>query len=563
MDSSDIIIIGGVACGPKAAAVLARRLPNARITLFQKEPFLSYAACGMPWLASGDLEGPDTLCATQYGVKRDEAFFRDTKGFNAHPSCEVLSINRKQKSVTVRLDDGKTIEHGYGKLVVATGARPTPPPFPVPVDSPRVKPFHALAHATHFRALAEQGRVGRAVIIGAGLVGVELVGALRDLWGIETTIVEAENRILPYVLDTDLAAIVHRHFVTNGVTVHLGAQVTGMKVSADRSPVVCINGVGEIQTDYVFLSLGVRPNTELASACGLDIGVTGALTVNQHMQTSDDDIYAGGDCVESRNRITGEPLYIPMGSLANRHGRVIAEHIAGGVASFNGVVGTFVVKAGELNVAAVGLTRYAAEQAGLNTAAVWGTYSDRPTYFMEHADITCQMLYSPDDMRLLGLQVVGRGEVCRRVDVFSTFLYHSGTVIDLLDHEHAYAPPFSEALDPLYHLACQAMAQQRGVPFVAPNPTPDDHTDVQWLDVRELDEIASEPMPQWMLQGSHQWIEIPLGELRNRIRDLDSNRPVRIVCARGPRSYQAAVILQQAGFAAIAAVGGGLHALKE
>ncbi|MDX9857433.1 MAG: FAD-dependent oxidoreductase [candidate division Zixibacteria bacterium] len=562
MESSDVVIVGGIACGPKAAAVLARRMPDARITLFQKEPYLSYASCGMPWLASGDLEGPDVLCATQYGVKRDASFFRDTKGVFALPESEVLSINRSAKTVTVRLANGEMIEHQYGKLVLATGALPASPPFPVPQDCPYVTSFHSLAEATQFRRHAEQGKAGRAVVIGAGFIGVELLGALGDLWGIDTTLVEAENRILPYALDPDMSAMVYRHVRAQGVTVHLGTRVDCVKTNATGSPVVSF-GNNEIETDHVFLCLGVRPNTALAQACGLELGGSGGLVVNQHMQTSDPDIYAGGDCVESHNRITGHKFYLPMGSLANRHGRVIAEHIAGGSAVFNGAVGAFVVRVGELNVSAVGLTQDQAKKAGLASEAVWGTYTDRPVYFMEHADITCKMVYSPDNLRLLGLQAVGRGDVCRRTDVFSAFLYHSGTIRDLLDHEHAYAPPFSEALDPLFHLACQATAQVRGTVFLPPDLGSDSNPVVQWLDVREADEAAAETIPDGPDAETRPWILIPMGELRHRLAELDPARPVRILCARGPRSYQAAVILRHAGFTDVAIIGGGLHALKD
>lgn len=515
----------------------------------------------MPWLASGDLAGPGVLTETQYGVTRDVNFFRDTKGFTAHLGAEVKAINRESKTVTVRMASGETVEHGYGKLVLATGATPKEAPFPVP-ESPLVQTFHTLDDAAHFRKLAEQGKVGRAVVIGAGFIGVELIGALGDLWGIETTIVEAEDRLLPYVLDTDMSAILHRHLQAQDVVFHRRAKVKGIDLAPDGSPVVSIDGVGKVETDYVFICLGVRPNVALARDCGLEIGATGAISVNEYMQTSDPNIYAGGDCVETMNRITGEKFYIPMGSLANRHGWVIADHIDGGSIPYNGAVGAFIVKVGELNVATVGLTQAAAEKAGYAPDAVWGTYSDRPTYFMEHDDIVCKLVYRPDNLCLLGLQVVGRGDVCRRADVFSAFLYHASTIKDLFDHEHAYAPPFSEALDPLYHLACQAMAQQRGVVFESPDFDSGD-AGTQWLDVREEDEIKAEPLPESAAPEERQWLVIPIGELRGRLGELDPEKPVRIICARGPRSYQAAVVLRQNGFKNVTIIGGGLHALKE
>jgi len=247
-----------------------------------------------------------------------------------------------------------------------------------------------------------------------------------------------------------------------------------------------------------------------------------------------------------------------MGSLANRHGRVIAENIAGNDTDFPGVLGAFLVKVFDLNVGAVGLSEQAARDAGLKPASLWGTFPDRPEYYPEAASFTIKMVYGEDDLKLLGLQVVGKGSIARRVDTYSAFLQHGATIDDLLDFEHGYAPPYSEALDPLHHMAAMAIARQKGTEFVPPawselNTVP---SDTLWLDVREDDEIEASP---WSVTTG-EIVRVPLDDLRSRIGELDRERRIMIVCRRGPRSYQASLILKQAGFKDVAVVAGGTSA---
>ncbi|MBD3402120.1 pyridine nucleotide-disulfide oxidoreductase, partial [candidate division GN15 bacterium] len=519
--------------------------------------YLSYASCGMPWLASGDLEGPEALLQTAWRTVRDSEFFHKTKRFESRTGTEVIEIDREARTITVRDSSGQTEQHGYGTLVLATGAHAAAAPFPAP-ESPLIKPFHSLADAIHFRQLAERGQVGQAVIVGGGFIGMELLESLGDLWGIEQTLVEAEDRLLPYVLDREMSDIVLRHVIGKGVTVHRNSTVERIDLNDDGKPVVTVTGVGQIETDYVFTCLGARPNVALAESCGLEIGPTGAIVVDQHMRTSDPNVYAGGDCVESVNLVSGERFYLPMGSLANKHGRVIAENIAGNEATFKGALGAFVVKVFDLNVGTVGLNERVIEPAGIDHDAVWGTFSDRPTYYLEHEDITCKLLYERTTNRLLGLQAVGKGDICRRVDVTSAFLLQRATVGDLIDHEHGYAPPYSEPLDPLYHLACMAEAKARGVTFLPPSWEQALNAGDVLLDVREPDEVDSEPLKLPETISGVETVAIPIGDLKLRLGELDRSRPIRTLCARGPRSYQAAITLQQAGFTDVAVVTGGL-----
>jgi NADPH-dependent 2,4-dienoyl-CoA reductase/sulfur reductase-like enzyme/rhodanese-related sulfurtransferase len=535
-------------------------MPKATITLFHREEHFSYGTCGLPYFASGDIGSFEELMRTSWGTVRDAEFFAKAKGFTAIPAAEVTAIDRRKKTVTVNLlNEGQTVEHGYGKLVLATGATPNQPPFRVPT-SDRVRSFTRPADAIHFRRLAETGRLSRVVIVGGGFIGCELAESAAGLWGLETTLVEKEPQLLPYALDPEMVALVTAAMRKQGVKVR--ADVAVEKVVEDGSELIVSMADGaSVSCDYLFLCLGVKPLVSLASGSGLAIGETGGIVVNERMQTSDPDIYAGGDCVESVHQLTGRRLILPMGSLANRHGRIIAENISGHAAEFPGVLGAFLLKCFDLNVGAVGLSEEAAVRAGLKAGAVWGTFADKPDFYPESATVTAKMVYDRDDFRLLGLQVVGAGDVCRRVDVFSAFLGRKGTVEDLLKLEHGYAPPYAEAQDPLHHLAAMATAQQRGFDMTSPAMTGKagrNEADMILLDVRTKEEAVADPIPAGRYA---EYINLPLEELAAGLSELDSNRETVIICRRGPRSYQAAVILRNAGFAGVRFVGGGVTAL--
>ncbi len=564
-DRSDVVIVGGVACGPKTGATLARRLPHAKITLFQRESMLSYGTCGMPYYAAGEIQSFDELTITSYGVPRSADFFKRTKGFDVFTDAEVTSVNRAQKTVTVRMPaNGETFEHGYDKLVLATGAIPNDPPFDV-ASTDRVRPFTRPDDAIRFRKLVEKGKVGRVVIVGGGFIGCELVEAAAGLWGLETVLIEKENQVLPLLLDPEMARMAETEMKRQSVQVHTSTAVQKIDEDDSGTVLVHLDDGRTIETDYVALCLGVHPEVTLARQCDLKLGETGCIEVDNHMRTSDSDIYAGGDCVESHYLVTGRKIFLPMGSLANRHGRVIAESIAGYETTFPGVVGACVLKLLDLNIGTVGLSESAAVEAGVEAQVVTGVFMDKPDYYPESASMVLKMAYAVGDMRLLGLQAIGAGDICRRIDVFSMFLRHGAAVSDLIDHEHGYAPPYAEALDPLHHLAAMAQAQQRGTNFMTPG-SPDEiasrfstPSDIVWLDVRETEEAAAVP---WTVPGGHgKTVSIPLNDLRDRLEELDRSAEVVIICRRGPRSYQTALILAQAGFENVHFIGGGTTAV--
>ncbi len=559
---SDVVIIGGVACGPKTAATLARRLPQATITVFQRESNISYGTCGLPYFASGDINGFEDLTKTSYDVPRTPDFFSRSKGFDVFTDTEIIAIDRERKIITAKiLASGETYEHEYGTLVLATGAVHNNPPFPYP-ESPRVRPFTRPEDAIGFRRLAEQGQVGKALVVGGGFIGCELAEAAGSLWGIETVLVEKEPQILPYVLDPEMAAIAEREMKRQDIEVITGASVDRVELDDNGDPLVFIDGREPIAVDYVFLCMGVHPETTLATQCGLEIGESGGIIVDNQMRTSDPDIYAGGDCIETVNQITGRKFYIPMGSLANRHGRVIAENIAGNPMEFPGALGAFLVKIFDLNVGAVGLSARAAEQAGIRAETVWGSFADKPDYYPESKSMTLKLVYESETGHVIGLQAAGNGDICRRIDTMSALIQSRAKLEDVFNFEHGYAPPYAEALDPLHHLAAIAQAQSdRGIVFISPGADFSAYdSDTIWLDVREKAEIEAEPWPMDAISGRLE--AIPLNDLRGRLDELDKSCKFVIVCKRGPRSYQTAVILRQAGFERVEIISGGYQASR-
>lgn len=552
MKNSDVVIIGGVACGPKTAATLARRMPEASITLYQREKLLSYGTCGMPYFASGDVDSFRDLTTTSYGVVRDVDFFKNSKGFDAVPGHDVVAIDRENKKLTVKnLETGETFEHGYDRLVLATGATPKQLPFDVP-ESDRIRHFTRPEDAINFRKQAQTGQIGTAAVIGAGFIGLEVAEAAGGLWGIEVTVIEQEPQVLPYALDPEMSKQVEAELIRQDVTLKTGTRVESIEL-VDDLPKLTLSDGSELTVDYVFLCLGVKPQSELAKQCGLEVGELGGILVDDHMRTSDESIYAGGDCVETENPLTGKRCYVPLGSLANRHGRVIAEKIAGNEMTYPGTLGSFFIKVFDINVGSVGISESAARREGVPIQSIWGTFPDKPDFYPESHTMVLKMIYRPTDMRLLGIQAVGTGDVCRRVDVFSAMLNFEGTVDDLMNFEHGYAPPFSEAVDPLHHLAALAQAQMRGDQFLSPNcDFSDFDEEVQLLDVREADEVESEPsVGVYTGKNGLRFHQIALNSLSSKTGELDRNRPLLVICKRGPRSYQAMQILKREGFAQV------------
>jgi len=376
-----VVVIGANACGAKAACRVKRLNPKAEVILIDKDDLISYGACGIPYFVSGDIPHENALRETSFHVVRDEKFFRDAKGLTVLTKTLAEEIDSKRKTVKVRhLDTNKTEEIPYDKLVIATGSIPRTLNIPG-IDLEGVYTLSNLHKAIEIKEKIARGEVEKPLVIGAGLIGLEMAEAFSDLWGLPVTLLEYFPQVLPRNLDPFTARMVEYHLREKGVKVVLNARikeivgkdgkVTGVKTEEDFYP-----------ADLVLVAVGVTPNSELAKKAGLLVSpLTGGIVVNERLQTSDPDIYAGGDCIEITHLITGKKVVMPMGSLANRQGRVIGTNICGGQATFKGTVGAFIMKCFDLAVGGVGLTLSQAKAEGFSASYALNNQTERSHFY--------------------------------------------------------------------------------------------------------------------------------------------------------------------------------------
>ncbi len=566
--SQQIVVIGASAAGMKSAARAKRLLPAAEITVLDERSFISYGACGLPYYLSGEVENLDKLRETPYGLIRDADYFAAVKGVDVQTRIRVVRFDPERKRVeAVHLDSHERPVFPYDKLVIATGARPRPLVGVEPGEA--VSYFHTPEEATALRKGLETGRVSSVVIVGGGFIGVELAVAFSELWGCEVILLEAMDRVLPLLMDADMSACVAGKLRRSGVAVHTGMPVT-RAVTEDGRAVVHAGGK-TFHADRVVVAVGVVPRISWALESGLETGPRGGVLVGERLETNLPDVFAAGDCVELVHRVTGRPVLTPLGSLANRQGRVVGDNLAGKLTRFGPVAGSACVKLFDWNVATTGISVTAARSAGLRSRVAWGTFIDTAHYYPEHEQIFMKLVYEESSRRLLGLQACGAGNVVKRVDTFATLLHRTGTLEDLLDLEFCYSPPFNAALDPLHTLGCAALNQEEsGITGLSPGSVslgaggdttgdaggdaatsaPDDRV---MIDVRSPEEITEEyPTPP----GA---VNIPLQELRQRVQELPQDKPLLIVCARGTRSAEACRWLAAAGFTDVVYLAGGVN----
>ncbi|MBI5324554.1 MAG: FAD-dependent oxidoreductase [Ignavibacteriae bacterium] len=549
----NIVIIGGMATGCKTAARLKRINTEFDITVIEKKPFVSYGTCGMPYFASGEVDGFFDLAKTSWGRIRDVEYFKKAKDINVLIETQVENIDYKTNSIDcLNIKDGDRFSLPFDKLVICTGAKAKEPPFPVP-ESDKISTFHNPLDAKKFRELAQSGKISKAVIIGAGFIGCELAESLVNLWGIETHLVELENRLLPTALDKEMSLFLEKTFSNKGINLHLSSKVEKVNLNGSGNPVVHLFNGGKIDSDYVFLCVGIKPEVELARLLGINIGKKGGILVDSQMRTNLKNVWAGGDCVEVNSLITGKPGLFPFGSLANRQGRVIADSISGLNSEFKGAVGNISLKVFGLIVASCGLSEDGAIEQGYEVGAVWGSWHDRPDYHPDSKSLFGKILYEKSNLKLLGLQLAGRGEVTRYIDIFANMISNRATVYDLLDFEHAYTPPHSSPLNPLNSLGAMAISQEEGV--CAMNPLLLEKFDGNILDIREQNEIVD-------IKLGKAAMEFPIMEYRYNLDKFDKDELLLIVCQKGPRSYEAARTFINAGSSNVMYLGGGLQFAK-
>ncbi len=545
-----VVVIGGVAAGPKVGSRVHRLCPDAQVTLIEKGEFLSYAGCGLPYYVSGIVEDQKELMSTPIGVVRDSVFFRNVKNVDVMSRTEAIKVNRKSKEVVVvELQSGKEEKISYDKLVFATGAKPVVPPVEG-VNLKNVFTIQNIEDSEGIKAALSEDKAKDVVIIGGGLIGVEMTEALAKK-GCRVTIIEKLPQILP-MLDGEIAYQVTQYLETRGVKVK--TSTTLMEIKGIDKVESVVTDKGEVACDFVIMSVGVRPNVSLAKDAGLEIGTTGGIKVNEMMQTSDPDIFAAGDCVESVNLVTGNPCFVPLGSTANKQGRVAANNVCGFKDVFPGVLGSTVCKLFNFNIGRTGLGEEQARQEGFEVETVLSPAPDKAHFYPEAKPIMMKLIVDRNTRRLLGLQAVGLGVVDKRIDVAATAITSKMTVDDIAHLDLCYAPPYSPAMDNIITAADVARNKLDGI-FKSITPMEvkkkiDKGDDFVLLDVRSKGEYEQVHFKDSLL--------IPLGKLRERLSEIPKDKEIIAFCKISLRGYEAALILQAAGFKDVTVMDGGI-----
>lgn len=554
-----IIVVGGSASGPKAAA-RARRLDyNAEITIIQKSHDLSMASCGYPYYVGGFFDDRNQLLCTPTGVIRDPGYFMKAKNINAVTDTEVTKINRKGKKIeTKNLLTGETKTFEYDKLILAIGAHPKMPPVPG-IDLKGITTLQSMPDADYLRKVRDEGTIKKAVVVGGGLIGIETCEALQ-LAGIKITVVEMLPQILMF-LDWQFAKILENH-----VKAHAADVITNNAVAAflgdengNLNAVKLANG-DEIPCELAVVAIGVAPNNKLATDADLKIGKLGGILVDEYMQTSDPDIYAVGDCIEARHRITGQNVHAPFGDLANLEGRVAGENAAmGNIVTFPGTIQTGVCKVFDFSAGSTGIKMaQAAEHGFKNIVTVTTSGPDRPG-FMGNKILINRMLADKDTGKLLGFQCIGLGDASKQIGMAAMAIMGGLTIDDLVNADLPYAPPFSLAIDNIVACAETMQNKLRGI--------------MDGLSAVEVKEKLDKGEKPFIIdaRSPEEWEEmrlgigehlIPVGALRNRLNELpeDKNTEIITYCKISLRGYEAARTLVANGYTNVKVMEGGIMA---
>ncbi|GAB7078624.1 FAD-dependent oxidoreductase [Megalodesulfovibrio paquesii] len=557
MSALRIIVVGGSAAGPKAASRAKRLNQDAQVTLIQKEPELSMASCGYPYYVSGRFDNRNALICTPTGVVRNPAFFAGAKGVEAVVETEVVSIDRKAKTVLCRhLPSGETTVREYDKLILCTGASPRVPPIPGR-ELAGVTTLHAMRDADYLRGVRDAGAARRAVIVGGGLIGVEACEALREA-GLDVTVVELLPQVLMF-LDWEMAKHVENHMQAKGAKVILNNGVAEFQGQDGKLTGVRLNDGTVLPCDVAVVAIGVVPNTALAKGAELEIGQTGGIAVNAYMQTSDPDIYAAGDCVEVMQRLTGKKTLAPYGDLANLEGRVAGENAAtGSTAVFPGTIHSGICKVFDFGAGSVGLSERRAREEGFEIITALNASPDKPG-FMGAKLLISKMVADANTGRVLGFQCLGPGDVSRQLSAMAMAIGQGATVDDICMADMPYAPPYSLAIDHFMATAHILDNKRRGLMDGLSNV--EVHTMLErgetpfLLDARSQDEFEE------MRLGKGETL-IPLGQLRKRLNELpqDKNAPIVAYCKISMRGYEAQRVLQHLGWTNVKVMEGGLMA---
>ncbi len=538
MSVQRLVIVGGVAGGASAAARARRLCESCEIVVFERGPHVSFANCGLPYFVGGEIVQPDALL-----VQTPESL-RARFNLDVRTHTEVLRVDRARQCVLVReLTTGRPYEQPYDRLILSTGTAPVRPPVPG-LDREGHFTVRNIPDVERIMAWIRDCRACRAVVVGGGYIGLEMTEQLARR-GLRLTLVEALPQVMS-PLDPEMAAWLHAELRANGVTLLLGDPVSAFEPpragETARASVVVLHSGRRIEADVVVLAMGVKPEVSLAREAGLELGALGGIRVNEHLQTSDPNIYAVGDAVEVRDFVTGQWALIPLAGPANRQGRIAADHIFGRAARYEGTLGTAILRLFKLTAACTGANEKCLRRAGIRYEALHLHPGSHAGYYPGAEPIAMKILFSPDTGRLLGAQALGREGVDKRIDVLATALKARLSVHELADLELAYAPPFGSAKDPV-NLAGMA----------AQNVLAGDVHLAQWheiaaLDLEQtglLDVRTPEERQKGFIPGS---IHIPLDQLRARLDEPSRDKTWIVYCQSGQRSYFACRLLAQRGF---------------
>lgn len=542
-----IIIIGGVAGGATAAARLRRNDEAAHIVLVERGPYISFANCGLPYHISGIIPEREQLLVTS------EPLFEARYAVDVRTRTEAIAIDRHAKTVRLRnLHTGEETDEGYDKLLLSPGAEAIHPNLPG-MGSPRVFTLRNIPDLDRIMAHLAATQPRRAVVVGGGYIGIEMAENLLER-GLFTTLVEGAAHILaPF--DDDMAAIVHAHMKDKHLELYLSDRIERLEDKADHTVVFLASGK-RLPADIVVVAVGVRPETTLARAAGLELGPTGGIRVNAHLQTSDPDIFAVGDAVEVTQTTSGRPALIALAGPANRQGRLAADNMLAppgtALASYRGTLGTAILKAFDLAAACTGLNEVQLQANGLAYRATITHSGSHASYYPGAKQLSLKLLYSPEG-RIYGAQAVGADGADKRIDTIATAMHTGLTVQDLCDLELAYAPPYGSAKDPVNiagYVASNVLNGSHEVIGWRELAALDTAREVQLVDVRTPEEFEIGTLPNAR--------NIELDHLRERLHLLDPQRPVVVFCQIGVRGYLAYRILRQRGFANVRNLTGGL-----
>ncbi|MFO1435936.1 MAG: FAD-dependent oxidoreductase [Gammaproteobacteria bacterium] len=535
-----IVVVGGVAAGMSAAARARRLSEAAEIVVIERTQHVSFANCGLPYHIGGDIPEREAL------LLQTPQSLAESLNLDVRIGHEVTAIDRDHKNILVtELNTGRTYTENWERLVLCPGASPVRPPIPG-INHPRIHTLRNIEDMDAILATLSQG-VESAVVIGGGYIGVEMAENLRHRQ-LRVDLVEMLDQIMP-PFDPEMARDLQYHLEFHGVTLHLGTAASEFDDS-DGRPCVKLSNGHSLAADIVVMAIGVRADSQLAKQAGIEIGARGGIRVDVHQRTSDPNIYAAGDAVEVIDTVTGAPTLVPLAGPANRQGRVVADHIFGRDSSYRSTQGTAIVKIFEMTGGGTGSNEKTLQRIGKPYKKIYLHPSGHASYYPGTAPMQMKILFTPDTGQLLGAQVVGYDGVDKRIDVLATALRAKMTVFDLEEFELAYAPPYGSAKDPINMAGFIAANLLRGdVDFWYAETYPHDLPEGTLVDVRGEHEFSA-----WHIPDA---INIPLGQLRTRMREIPADKPVYLYCRVGFRSYLAHRILVQSGFTQVKTLAGG------